>query len=268
MATIATLEKRISGKIRQLEQLNKKLTRIKAVEATDWKKNPYSYTETDLRYTEQDIRECQAALEKYQCDLEYAREKAASRNVSAILEFLNQWKVRCFEFYNEGLREAFDGKAEIKELSAQMNACQYGTDEYEFAWQKYTSACDKLRIRLHGRYEDQIIERNHRKFRTKVKIEDGDLEYIAPLMKESYESSIEKLRRDLDNEANNKYDFIIERTVNIVGTIIDASNLSIGDKGNLNGYIIGEKGRASVQTIGAGGYNIQCFHFRTLIHKM
>ena len=35
---------------------------------------------------------------------------------------------------------------------------------------------------------------------------------------------------------------------------------------NLNGYIIGTKGCCSIKTIGAGGYNIQCFHFRTLIH--
>ena len=78
---------------------------------------------------------------------------------------------------------------------------------------------------------------------------------------------VNKLRKDLDQEAAQKYDNIIERTNTIVGQITDASNLSVGASGDLNGYIIGTNGTAKVTTIGAGGYNIQCYHFRTLIHK-
>ena len=52
-----------------------------------------------------------------------------------------------------------------------------------------------------------------------------------------------------------------------VGTITDASALYIGPEGDINGYIVGTEGEAKIQTIGAGGYNIQCFHFRTLIHE-
>lgn len=77
-----------------------------------------------------------------------------------------------------------------------------------------------------------------------------------------------KLQKVLDQEANNKYDFIVERTNSIVGQITDASGLSVGNKGDLNGIIVGTRGNASVQTIGAGGYNIQCYHFRTLIHPV
>ena len=78
---------------------------------------------------------------------------------------------------------------------------------------------------------------------------------------------VNKLRKDLDQEAAQKYDNIIERTNKIVGQITDASNLSVGASGDLNGYIIGTNGTAKVTTIGAGGYNIQCYHFRTLIHS-
>ena len=82
------------------------------------------------------------------------------------------------------------------------------------------------------------------------------------------EEALNKLEKDMTQEWNRKYDFIIERTNEIVGQITDASNLNVGAKGDLNGYIIGTKGTAKVQTIGAGGYNIQCFHFRTLINEM
>jgi hypothetical protein len=82
------------------------------------------------------------------------------------------------------------------------------------------------------------------------------------------ELDLKKLDKVLEQEANRKYDFIIERTNAIVGKITDASNLKVGAKQDLNGFIIGTKGRAKVQTIGAGGYNIQCYHFRTLINEM
>lgn len=60
----------------------------------------------------------------------------------------------------------------------------------------------------------------------------------------------------------------IERTNEIVGEITDASYLSVNQKGNLDGFILGSRGSAQVSTIDAGGYNIQCYHFRTLIHKV
>ena len=78
----------------------------------------------------------------------------------------------------------------------------------------------------------------------------------------------DKLQKELDVEADEKYDAIIERTNAICGKITDARGLWTSAKGDLDGIIIGERGVAKVQTIGAGGYNIQCFHFRTLVHEV
>ena len=48
-----------------------------------------------------------------------------------------------------------------------------------------------------------------------------------------------------------------------VGEITDTKELSIGDKGDLNGFVVGTKGRCKVETISACG-EIQRFHYRTL----
>ena len=72
------------------------------------------------------------------------------------------------------------------------------------------------------------------------------------------------MKKDIHNERERKYDFIIERTNAIVGQITDASGLHISG-GELNGIVDGTRGSAKINTIGAGGYNIQRYHFRTLI---
>ena len=77
----------------------------------------------------------------------------------------------------------------------------------------------------------------------------------------------EYMRHIVAEEKKRKYDFLVERICAIVGTITDATNLRVGEKGDLNGYIIGTDGEATVQTIGAGGYIIQCFHYRTIIKR-
>lgn len=77
----------------------------------------------------------------------------------------------------------------------------------------------------------------------------------------------EWLDKAMEDEKKAKLVDLIVRINKVVGTITDASFLRIGAKGDINGYVVGTEGRAKVETIGAGGYNIVCFHFRTLIHE-
>ena len=66
-----------------------------------------------------------------------------------------------------------------------------------------------------------------------------------------------------------KYEDLCNRISAVVGEIKDASNLSIGNKnGEINGTVTGSKGNAKVETISAGGYAVQCFHYRVLVHKI
>lgn len=79
---------------------------------------------------------------------------------------------------------------------------------------------------------------------------------------------IEELEILLNKDIEAKRYSLISKVEKIVGTITDASNLSVGYDGDINGIIIGTDGKCNVSTISAGGYNIQCYHFRCLVKKL
>lgn len=87
--------------------------------------------------------------------------------------------------------------------------------------------------------------------------------YLNPRTKEI---NMEKLEKDYTYEATRKYNKFIEDTEFYVGEITDTSDLTIGDKGDINGFVVGTKGKARVETISACG-EVQRFHYRTL-YKM
>ena len=247
MATIEFIQKRIEGRRKEIEKLEKKLERINKAKESNWENNPYYYHESDLKYTARDLESARKSLAKYIEDLEVAQEKANSRNVPAILEFLEYWKDQCREFYENSLPRYLEAMDEYRKLRDDYETWRYSDASKGLTWQE-----------KEGRYEvvsdtyNQIEER---------------FGFLENYLVHRNELDWDKINKDLNNEADRKYDFIIDRTNEIVGEITDASALRVGRKGDLNGYIIGTKGKAHIQTIGAGGYNIQCFHFRTLIHK-
>lgn len=63
---------------------------------------------------------------------------------------------------------------------------------------------------------------------------------------------------------------LFNRVKAITGEVTDWSDLKceLGNMGAvLTGFVIGKEGRAEVETILAGGYNIQRLHIRTLVHE-
>ena len=270
MASVEFITKRIQGKEKELEKLAKKMERIRKAEATNWTVNPYYYSEYDIRVTTREIEDAQKALEGYKAQLVTETEKDNSRNVEVILRFLEMWKTRVREYYIDGLTDYYTEKQRVKELYNKIERYSYFEENKSAEQLAYETANEDFRNKCRGYFEEVPYTDKWGNIKHKaVKVKDGEYECLRPYSSFSnMDEAVAKLDKDLEQEAKRKYDFIIERTNAIVGTITDASNLEIGYKDDLNGYIIGDRGVAKVQTIGAGGYNIQCFHFRTLINTM
>lgn len=88
----------------------------------------------------------------------------------------------------------------------------------------------------------------------------------------AYYTTDEQIKKNNRNAVDALILNLVTRTVEIAGTIKDAQYLEL-ERDNLgyaviNGIVIGEKGKAKVESIGAGGYNIQRYHIRVLVKEV
>ena len=246
MANVEYYEKRVAGKLAEIAKLEKKLARIIKAKESNWENNPYYYREDDLRITNKDLDAARAVLADYQAKLTAETEKDASRNIKAIIDFLNTWAENVYSYYEERFTAYLEAKAEDgkrdKDYCNRWNSGEPWKNPTE--WKEY--------------------EKEHRKAH---KLYTEAWHFMFPY-DEFGKFNGAKLTKELEQDKKAKYDDLVERVNAICGTITDARGLSVGAKGELNGLIKGERGNAWVETISAGGYNIQCFHFRTLIHEV
>ena len=76
----------------------------------------------------------------------------------------------------------------------------------------------------------------------------------------------EEFRKIEEREADLWLLNLYSRVKEITGEVTDCSYIRWGGK-CLDGFVVGKKGKARVETIGAGGYNIQRYHLRVLVNK-
>lgn len=99
-----------------------------------------------------------------------------------------------------------------------------------------------------------------------------ELEYkeFRKLYKYSEEESLkhtdEEFRKIEEREADLWLLNLYNRVKDITGEVTDCSGVTWGGK-CLDGYVEGKNGRAIVETIEAGGYNIQRWHLRVLVKE-
>lgn len=243
----------------------------------DWNKGPNIQ---ELRNAYVDLGEARNTLANYQIQLEKINNFDNAEKIKPMWDFLTEWENKVYDWYLNNAKhyyeleidyyqEYFEALQEwlndnVKPDSTDYRAVrQWENDKYRFERnfnEVYYHDIDNLtkeltRIHKEYKYVDDPLDDYGRKKHIGVPT--------------SYDVDTEKLKKILKEEKQRKYEDLVKRVTSVTGTITDCSNLSIGNQnGELNGIVVGERGKAKVETISAGGYNIQRFHYRVLIHEV
>lgn len=197
-----------------------------------------------------------------------------SKKIEAIENLLNQWKLGAYEFYSPLLEEEIRLVANIKRCTSEIDS--FDLVNYDPVHKKMErhrilnegkEVTDKSRAEYHEiNKEMQKVLKKREKFVNAY--EEARREYSKFYQEKASSiiwSSITPLSKAIDREVASKKLKLLNQIEKKIGAIVDASNLYFGYDDGINGIIIGEKGKARVETIYAGGYNIQCLHFRVLV---
>ncbi len=211
-------------------------------------------------------------------NVEIEKERFIEGNAPQVIkDFLEEWKAMAHQWHIKRYNGYQDFKKKLDEdvLQARID-CIKATPEYH---ERYLDEDGEVKKSWDGRYDllnvfprkpmdDYLKERNldYRSIQArKADFAGGAVMYMDTIYKE--EERLAWLEKTLEQEKKHKMIDLIHRINAVVGTITDATDLRI-KAGNLNGIIVGEKGKAKVETIGAGGWNVQVFHYRTLVHEV
>lgn len=224
----------------------------------------------------QAIKEYTVTLNKYKDQL--AKIKQKDKEVDEIpdvlKDFMNQL-VDEWDRYDKNIRD--NSPAYYQELKAEMNKLvSSSTHTREGLEQLFT---------LYPEYKKRYEEADgYNKFYIRRYAEDDfNSDYLDKPFKKKFGVSTSYAMNlwDMSDEDIHKANLedgkriildLVNRVTKITGPITSWSGLYL-TRGNsgwsvLNGIVDGEDGRASVETILAGGYNIQRLHCRTLVKKV
>lgn len=233
-------------------KMSKKLENIK--KALDTGHNPYYYTENELTYVKNDLEHVKNRVARAYEKLLVEIEMSKSRNNPVIIEFLTAWKNKTKDFFVTKMKKYYKENEYVKDLYKKVQHTlpykkQLETEEYKI----YKEAADKF---------------NEKQKHIRNSIPGEYYCIIRYTLDNNFNGAVKKLNLELDNEADRKYDLIIRKINEKAGTILDASDIHLGYNGEINGNIHGSKGDVKIETISAGGYNIQQFHFRMLVKQI
>lgn len=240
MENIELTAKQITSKINQTQKKIDEINRyIKMYQ--EW--IIQSKSELDVKRYNTTIRQYEKKINKYEAQMAELKllQKGKVKEYPVLRQFVEGWKNYCIaaitnsEVVKECIKAHKEMKEDIKKVEEEYKA------QGKASWKSYNE-CEDIKHDFNRAWG-----------------------FVADYMIWSEERiDMERLEKDYTYFAEQKYNKFIEDCEFYVGEITDTSNLSIGDKGDINGHVVGVKAKANVNTISAEG-PVQKFHYRTLI---
>ncbi len=259
-------------------ELNNAITDTSIRDDLVWAYTEVENKEEDINTAESKVADAEKVLKNWQEKLnkEEANLQYINNEIPQILiDFLNDWKEHCREYVLTMTDKYFEEKQELRD-TINTYCWEYivdNKDKFDYLFNNYS---DNFATFNNSINYAQYINccRDFKEFESiynvkelKKSLENKYNNYFLRFYI-SHRQDINALDKELEKEKNNKLLDLMNRVTAITGTIIDATNLKINAKGDIDGVIYGEKGNCKVNTIGAGGYNVQCFHYRVLVKKI
>ena len=188
--------------------------------------------ERDRYWVECDIRYLQQDIKRLHKEIEETRSTIAKyeKQLAGEMEKEAAWATEIPEQFKDLQTALVDNWDEFDKKQRQFYREKYEELGYRAFFQKYSGAAYDL---MHSSDED---------------IHKGNLKQSELLIIDLY-----------------------NRVKDVTGEVTDWSNIR-AEQGNifpvLTGIVIGKQGRAKIETVLAGGYNIQRLHIRTLVHEI
>lgn len=190
--------------------------------------------------------------------------------------FLANWKTKCFEYYTTLANEFIELKFKKFEITKEELEL-LEVKKYNKNWTDYEYIREYTDEEIQEILSENYSEYNKRSIR--MSIHDRHIKHFKASHFASDIVIIEKiidhdrinddlLNKILDDDVKIKRDIFISRIKEVIGEIKDLSRLTVDARGEINGIAIGNKCNAKVETIGAGGHNIQCYHYRILVNTV
>jgi vacuolar-type H+-ATPase subunit I/STV1 len=255
MADKVRLTKILENAKIKLEKAYKSLERLERSLEKHISENVYTGCVTD------DIRRINREIDDIKKSIEGYKEKLSSiqpvEEIPVLRRFIEKWKRSAIVFYTQ----------EHEKLVAYKKLIQDKQKIY-IEWYKELTGYS-----YSGCYNASIKETENKRVELGI-----DAESIRKYQKDNFtaltldigisEGWKAQLEKYIQAEAERKYRNFLVRIKSCVGDTLDCSGLYISPNAEISGIAVGELGKVRVETITAGGYNIQCLHYRILVNMV